>query len=57
VDRDATLSAIAESLRRPPHRWEAERSELSRRLLPHLKQYYRNWPLPQGEPWYRLNGR
>lgn len=57
VDRDATLDAIAEHLRRPQHPWEAKRAALSAKLLPHLKQFYRDWPLPSGDPWYRLNGR
>lgn len=57
IDREATLAAIAAALDRPEHPWEAQRGALSRRLLPHLKQFYRDWPLPPGEPWYRLNGR
>lgn len=57
VDRDATLSAIAASLDRSAHPHEQRRSALSQRLLPHLKEFYRDWPLPAGEPWYRLNGR
>ncbi len=57
MDRDAVLAAIAADLDRPQRAGEAKRAALSERLLPHLKQFYRDWPLPDGEPWYRLNGR
>ncbi len=57
VDRDATLKALHDDLARPPSEAERMRAELSRKLLPHLKEFYRDWPLPDGEPWYRLNGR
>jgi cytosine/adenosine deaminase-related metal-dependent hydrolase len=57
VDRAATLAALSEDLARTPTEAEIKRGELSRKLLPHLKEFYRDWPLPSGEPWYRLNGR
>lgn len=57
IDRDAALTALSADLQRPPGDAEAGRAALSRKLLPHLKEFYRDWPLPAGEPWYRLNGR
>jgi len=57
IDRDATMAAITAHLDRPPHAHETARAELSARLLPHLAAFYRDWPLPAGEPWYRLNAR
>jgi 5-methylthioadenosine/S-adenosylhomocysteine deaminase len=57
VDREKVLAALAEDLARPPTEAELARTRLSDKLLPHLKQFYRDWPLPTGEPWYRLNGR
>lgn len=57
VDRDATLAALAADLGRPQTKSEIERAELSRRLLPHIKAFYHGWSLPDGQPWYRLNGR
>jgi hypothetical protein len=57
IDRDAALAALAADLARPETEAEAFRGALSRKLLPHLKDFYRDWPLPAGEPWYRLNGR
>jgi 5-methylthioadenosine/S-adenosylhomocysteine deaminase len=57
IDRDAALSALHQDLDRPLTAGEAALGQLSRSLLPHLKEFYRDWPLPVGEPWYRLNGR
>ncbi len=58
IDRDAALAALSENLARPQNESEAARAVLSRKLLPHLKEFYRDWPLPAGEhSWYRLNGR
>lgn len=57
IDRDAALAALAADLARPETAAETHRAGLSRSLLPHLKEFYRDWPLPDGEPWYRLNGR
>jgi cytosine/adenosine deaminase-related metal-dependent hydrolase len=57
VDRDKVLAALAADLAREETPAEAARAALSRRLLPHIKDFYRDWPLPDGEPWYRLNGR
>ena len=51
------LAALAADLARPETAAETHRAGLSRSLLPHLKEFYRDWPLPDGEPWYRLNGR
>jgi len=57
VDRDAAMNALAADLDRPATESERVRGELSRKLLPHLKAFYRDWDMPFGEPWYRLNGR
>lgn len=56
VDRDKVLAALSDDLGRVETPTEAVRASLSRRLLPHIKDFYRDWPLPDGEPWYRLNG-
>ena len=56
VDRDKVLAALSDDLGRVETPAEAVRASLSRRLLPHIKDFYRDWPLPDGEPWYRLNG-
>lgn len=57
VDRAATLARVRESLDRPPTAAESARADLSRRLMPYLAAFYRDWELPYGDPWYRLNGR
>jgi len=57
VDRDNVLAALAEELGSGETPAEAARAALSKRLLPHIKDFYRDWPLPDGEPWYKLNGR
>lgn len=57
VDRDLTLGALRDELQRGLSPADQVRAELSRKLMPHLKEFYRDWPLPNGEPWYRLNGR
>ncbi|KKB12234.1 hypothetical protein VE25_08190 [Devosia geojensis] len=57
VDRDAALAALSADLDRPLRAEEAARAEFSKKILPHIKAFYRDWELPSGEPWYRLNGR
>lgn len=57
VDRRAVMERIHESLDRPITAPEVARGDLSRRLIPHLKDFYRDWPMPTGTPWYRMNGR
>jgi cytosine/adenosine deaminase-related metal-dependent hydrolase len=57
VDRDEVLARLASDLNRPPRPDELERASLSRRLLPHLHNFYRDWELPAENPWYVLNGR
>lgn len=57
VDREATLGALARDLDRPDRPDELARAELSAQLLPHIKDFYRDWDLPEPLPWYRLNGR
>lgn len=57
LDRDATLERLRTDLDRPDTELEAARGAFSRRILPHIHDFYRDWTLPQGAPWYRLNGR
>ncbi len=57
VDREATLDAITAELERPDRPDELRRAELSKRLLPHLHDFYRDWDIPEARPWYRMNGR
>lgn len=57
VDRAAVMARIRESLDRPLTEAEAFRADLSARLVPHLRAFYRDWDMPFGEPWYRMNGR
>jgi 5-methylthioadenosine/S-adenosylhomocysteine deaminase len=57
VDKAATLAALHQDLEREPSAADQKRAALSEQLLPHLKAFYRDWPLPEGEPWYKLNGR
>lgn len=57
VDRGAVLERIAADLDRPDRPDEIARASLSRRILPHIHEFYRDWDLPSTEPWYRLNGR
>jgi 5-methylthioadenosine/S-adenosylhomocysteine deaminase len=57
IDRDAALAKLAADLDRPDRPDEIARGEFSRRVLPHIRDFYRDWELPRSEPWYRLNGR
>ena len=57
ADPAEVAERLRASLERPLTAAEAARGALSRRLMPHLKEFYRDWDLPFGEPWYRLNGR
>jgi hypothetical protein len=57
IDRDAAFAALAADLDRPDRPDEIARADLSRRVLPHIRDFYRDWELPRSEPWYRLNGR
>jgi 5-methylthioadenosine/S-adenosylhomocysteine deaminase len=57
IDRDAALAKLAADLDRPDRPDEIARADFSRRVLPHIRDFYRDWELPNVEPWYRLNGR
>ncbi len=57
VDRDAALARLAADLDRPERPDEAARAAFSRRVLPHIREFYRDWDLPKADPWYVLNGR
>jgi cytosine/adenosine deaminase-related metal-dependent hydrolase len=57
VDREATLNAITRELDRHARPDEQQRADLSARLMPHLTDFYRDWDIPDAQPWYRLNGR
>jgi 5-methylthioadenosine/S-adenosylhomocysteine deaminase len=57
IDRDAALARLAADLDRPDRADEIARGEFSRRVLPHIREFYRDWELPRSEPWYRVNGR
>ena len=57
VDRAQIWGEIAEALAAPPRPDELERKQLSRALFPHLRTFYEDWPLPETEPFYNLNGR
>jgi 5-methylthioadenosine/S-adenosylhomocysteine deaminase len=57
VDRAAAHAALAANLDRPDRDDEAAMSEISRRVLPYVHDFYRDWQLPAANPWYRLNGR
>src|SRR5690606_14462199 len=57
IDREQALERLACDLDRPDRADEASRAALSRRLLPKIEDFYRDWELPAAEPWYRLNGR
>lgn len=57
VDKAQIFERLQEDLARPADAAETTRAELSRRLLPHIKEFYRDWSLPQSDPWYVLNGR
>ncbi|MDR3471136.1 MAG: amidohydrolase family protein [Devosia sp.] len=57
VDREATLALLATELSAPPSPAEESRASFSERVLPHIKNFYGDWALPESAPWYRLNGR
>jgi cytosine/adenosine deaminase-related metal-dependent hydrolase len=57
VDRQQIFERLREDLSRPAEPAEIARAELSRRLLPHIREFYRDWQLPVADPWYVLNGR
>ncbi|SEQ19515.1 Cytosine/adenosine deaminase [Faunimonas pinastri] len=57
VDRDETLAMLARELDAPATAEEERRASFSARILPHIKDFYRDWELPVSTPWYRLNGR
>lgn len=57
VDRDDAFARLAADLDRPDTSLEAARAAFSARILPHIEDFYRDWQLPAGDPWYRLNGR
>lgn len=57
VDRDEALRRLGADLDRADRPDEAARAALSRRLLPHIHAFYRDWDLPRPDPWYVLNGR
>jgi N-acyl-D-aspartate/D-glutamate deacylase len=57
VDREAILDQLTADLNRPDRPGEIAAAEFSRRILPHIHEFYRDWTLPPSDPWYRLNGR
>ncbi|WP_454856448.1 amidohydrolase family protein [Rhizobium binxianense] len=57
VDRAEILDRLREDLTRPVTAAESERSALSEMLLPHIREFYRDWDLGSADPWYVLNGR
>jgi cytosine/adenosine deaminase-related metal-dependent hydrolase len=57
VDRDSALARLRADLDRPERPDEAERAAFSRRVLPHIRDFYRDWELPPANPWYVLNSR
>lgn len=58
VDRAAVLSEIAARLARPLTSAEAERVELAKQLMPHVRRFYDGYlSEASGEPHYLLNSR
>jgi cytosine/adenosine deaminase-related metal-dependent hydrolase len=57
INRDAALARLAADLDRPDRPEEIARAEFSKRVLPHIREFYRDWDLPRTDPWYVLNGR
>ncbi|HWJ72220.1 MAG TPA: amidohydrolase family protein [Kaistia sp.] len=57
VDREAVFAALGADLDRPDRPDELARASFSRRILPFIEEFYRDWTLPEPRPWYLLNGR
>jgi 5-methylthioadenosine/S-adenosylhomocysteine deaminase len=58
VDRDGALKALHDDLQRALSDDEVERRQLSKALLPHVKEFYRDYVDPQKHvPFYRQSSR
>jgi 5-methylthioadenosine/S-adenosylhomocysteine deaminase len=58
VDRDGALKALHDDLQKALSDDEVERRQLSKTLLPHVKNFYRNYFDPQThQPFYRQSSR
>jgi cytosine/adenosine deaminase-related metal-dependent hydrolase len=58
VDRDAALAALHDDLKKALTAEEVERRNLSKALLPHVRNFYANYIDPQRhEPFYRTSSR
>jgi cytosine/adenosine deaminase-related metal-dependent hydrolase len=57
VDKDEVLRELAASLAVPLRPDEIRRRELTRELLPHVRQFYAGWQLGPGAPFYTRNQR
>lgn len=58
IDKQAVLQELADSLQVPLTPEEQQRRELSRRLFPHIKQFYQDWLKPDHfTPHYCQNSR
>jgi hypothetical protein len=58
VDRDATLKALYDDLSRALSHEEAERRNLSKALLPHVRRFYADYMDPaKHDPFYRPSSR
>ena len=57
VNRDEVLDRLAAALDCPATAAEVSRAAFSRAILPYIHDFYRDWELPDSQPWYRLNGR
>jgi 5-methylthioadenosine/S-adenosylhomocysteine deaminase len=58
VDRDAALRELHQSLRRPLADDEAERRQLSKALLPHVRRFYADYFDPEAHlPYCRPSSR
>ena len=58
LNKQEVLEELAASLRLPLRPDELRRRELSRELIPHVKQFYEGWLNPESrDPFYRSNSR
>ena len=58
VDRDAALRELHDSLQHPRQDDEIERRQLSKRLLPHVREFYAGYFDPDSHaPYYRPSSR
>ncbi|MAF52882.1 MAG: amidohydrolase family protein [SAR202 cluster bacterium] len=54
-DKAAVIARFKESLSQPLSERELNRGALSRRILPHIQNWFETWPLEAGEPHYTYN--